>query len=440
MDTIIEKILGNVYIKRDDLLSQSFGGNKYRISIEYINDMKLKGKNVLIGYGSPTSNLNRTLAFLCYKSNIPCYIVMPTEDDKNYESFNEKLVSLSANIIYCKKNNVSDTIENLYNELEKKGLKPYYINGNKYGVGNEKTPLAAYFKVYNELKTYDFDYIFLPTGTGMTQSGLICGQILGGGREKIIGISIARESKKEKEIITNNINCYFDKVMNYENIYVIDDYLCGGYGKYNINIEKTIESIYLNNGIPLDPIYTGKAFNGMLDYINKNNLQDKKCLFIHTGGTPLFFDYISKKKTDYKIEKINDLKQLVEFIENNEKSLVVPLSVRLNITDYCEKVLKNGNAYCIIKYGEIASIILFYNNDLVTKTSYVSLLITNSRYYGKGYASILMDFFEKESLKAGMKFMALDVSKTNFKAISLYSKKGYQIDGVYDKYHMIKEI
>ena len=44
----------------------------------------------------------------------------------------------------------------------------------------------------------------------------------------------------------------------------------------------------------LDATYTGKAFCGMLDYIQKERLTDRNILFIHTGGTPLFFDYLSQ--------------------------------------------------------------------------------------------------------------------------------------------------
>ena len=44
------------------------------------------------------------------------------------------------------------------------------------------------------------------------------------------------------------------------------------------------------NGVPLDATYTGKAFWGMCDYIRKTDIRDKNILFLHTGGTPLFFD------------------------------------------------------------------------------------------------------------------------------------------------------
>ena len=50
-----------------------------------------------------------------------------------------------------------------------------------------------------------------------------------------------------------------------------------------------------NYGVPFDHTYTGKAFVGMLDYIERMRIEDKNVLFIHTGGTPLFFDHINKK-------------------------------------------------------------------------------------------------------------------------------------------------
>ena len=49
--------------------------------------------------------------------------------------------------------------------------------------------------------------------------------------------------------------------------------------------------MYSRFDIYLDPVYTGKAFSGMKKYIKENKLNDKKILFIHTGGIPLFLDY-----------------------------------------------------------------------------------------------------------------------------------------------------
>ena len=47
-------------------------------------------------------------------------------------------------------------------------------------------------------------------------------------------------------------------------------------------------------GLPLDSTYTGKAFLGMKKYIDKERISGSHVLFIHTGGTPLFFDDFRK--------------------------------------------------------------------------------------------------------------------------------------------------
>lgn len=55
-------------------------------------------------------------------------------------------------------------------------------------------------------------------------------------------------------------------------------------------VSTNASKLLLKYGIPLDSTYTGKAFQGMKKYIAENNIKNKNILFIHTGGTPLFFD------------------------------------------------------------------------------------------------------------------------------------------------------
>ena len=56
-----------------------------------------------------------------------------------------------------------------------------------------------------------------------------------------------------------------------------------------------IRQIYGSEGIPLDMTYTGKAFYGMVKYLEENQIQGKQILFLHTGGTPLFFDFLEQE-------------------------------------------------------------------------------------------------------------------------------------------------
>lgn len=72
----------------------------------------------------------------------------------------------------------------------------------------------------------------------------------------------------------------------------------GGYGKGNYDLIEYIKSIYRKYGIPMDATYVGKAFYGMNQYIKDNNLCNKNILFLHTGGTPIFFDDLIRNTND----------------------------------------------------------------------------------------------------------------------------------------------
>lgn len=266
-----------IYVKRDDMLPFSFGGNKVRIALEFINDMKSQGKDCIVGYGNTRSNLSRALANLCYLFKIPCHIISPADEDgTRIDTYNSKMVlSCDTKFHYCKKTNVKETVEKVLKNLREEGLSPYYIYGDSTGKGNEHTPMLAYIRVYEEIKD-QFDYIFLATGTGMTQGGLLAGKAMHNGTEKIIGISVARSAAQEAEVLRKSLECFSERVQKIGKceINVEDTYLCDGYGTYNRQIEKTIHQQFTCNGMPLDPTYTGKAFWGMQDYLKKN--RDRK--------------------------------------------------------------------------------------------------------------------------------------------------------------------
>ena len=115
-----------------------------------------------------------------------------------------------------------------------------------------------------------------------------------------MGVSIARKNPYGRNVVVQSIEDYLAQI-GHETAFCdqwvefIDTYVEDGYGKENNEIEETIHQILVCEGIPMDTTYTGKAFWGMLDYLKKENIEGKNILFIHTGGTPLFFDYLDKK-------------------------------------------------------------------------------------------------------------------------------------------------
>ena len=80
-----------------------------------------------------------------------------------------------------------------------------------------------------------------------------------------------------------------------KNTIFVDDYV-DGYGVTSQEVSEIINDSMIRFGIPFDMTYTGKAFLGMKKYIEQKQILNSKVLFIHTGGTPLFFDYLETLK------------------------------------------------------------------------------------------------------------------------------------------------
>lgn len=283
-----------IFIKRDDLLGFSFGGNKVRIAWEFWKDMKEKGCDCLVAYGSSRSNMCRALSNLSSRFGFPCYVLTPREDVVEGGTFNSRMVEgFGAKIRYCHKDRVAEAVRELMEELRAKGFSPYYIFGNELGRGNEEPAARAYRMAYQEiLKDQErlgvvFDRIFLASGTGMTQGGLISGQKLFGGTADITGISIARMGERGRSEVARFAGTEVKEV------HFEDRYICGGYGCYDEDIEAVIQMMMERFGIPLDPTYTGKAFCGMLKSLKEESHAPENILFLHTGGTPLYFDYLN---------------------------------------------------------------------------------------------------------------------------------------------------
>lgn len=289
-----------IYIKRDDLLGFSFGGNKARIAKCFFEDAENKGADCIIAYGSVRSNLVRVVSNVAASKGWPCYVVASVEEGQpEAESYNSLLSSLfGATVRRCSKSNVADTVLSVMSEAREKGLTPYYVYGNEYGNGNESVPVRAYAQAYREISDWEaregirFDYCFVSSGTGMTQAGLMCGGILARSQTKVVGISVARNKERGESEVRKYIRAYLgirDELCE-EEVEFSDEYLCGGYGKYDEALVSTAKALLVNEGIPSDLTYVGKGFSGMLKYLSERGVRNKKVLFIHTGGTPLFFD------------------------------------------------------------------------------------------------------------------------------------------------------
>ena len=288
----------HLWMKREDLIPFSFGGNKARKAKFFFREIYKGDYDCVVTYGSCSSNHCRVVANECCKRNMPVYIISPEEASE--PTFNSQMMEMfGAEITMVPVNEVHDTIERKLSEIRAAGRKPYFIEGGGHGnIGTE-----AYVQCYGEIREFEmetskhFDYIFFASGTGTTHAGLVCGQLLSGDERKIIGISIARKNPRGREVVLDSVRAYLGNRVTEEEIQAttifIDDYT-SGYGKDERRVIETIELVLKKYGIPLDATYTGKAFMGMSEYLTKEQIAGKNILFIHTGGTPLFFDALTK--------------------------------------------------------------------------------------------------------------------------------------------------
>lgn len=301
-----DKEIPGLYVKREDMIPYSFGGNKARKALLFFKDIDDGDYDCVVTYGSSHSNHCRVIANMAAARKMPCYLIGPSEVSDT--TFNSRLMGiLAAEQTTVPVEEVSDTIDKKIAELKASGKKPYFIAGGGHGnIGTQ-----AFVDCYEEIKEYEqsngikFDYIFFASGTGTTQAGLVCGKLLNKDDRKIIGISIARKNPRGRDVVLSSIKEYLEErypesgitsKLIEENTIFLDDYTGDGYGKDSEGINMVIKDSLIRYGMPLDATYTGKAFFGMKDYIQKNGLEDKNILFIHTGGTPLFFDEIISER------------------------------------------------------------------------------------------------------------------------------------------------
>jgi len=303
--TPVEPLSGNYgpnryFMKRDDMIPFSFGGNKARKAAEFYKEIKESNIDVVMTYGSNSSNHCRVIANMAAAMGLSCHIISPEENREIL--YNTRLVEqFGAVVETCPVTQVAQTIRRRREAYKAEGKNPYFIVGG--GHGNPGT--EGYVKAYREILEYEredniyFDYIFHASGTGTTQAGLVCGKLLAGDkRRKVIGISIAREKARGRQIVEDSIREYlgddFTRLYGEEDLVFSDDYRLGGYGQYNDDVKRMIEKVMCSEGIPMDGTYVGKAFWGMCCYVKENQIEGKNILFVHTGGTPLYFDFLER--------------------------------------------------------------------------------------------------------------------------------------------------
>ncbi|HNW99588.1 MAG TPA: D-cysteine desulfhydrase family protein [Bacteroidales bacterium] len=297
----------NIFIKRDDNTGLASGGNKTR-KLEYLIYEAINNNcNTIITAGAQQSNHCRQTVAACAASGIECHLMLDGTDPEKYNG--NLLLShlLGAHFHFNGGKRKGEDISLLKTELEANGKRCYVI---PYG-GSNITGALGYVNAVKELKqqltelNLEIDYIFFASSSGGTQAGLTLGKDLFELNSELVPINIdkAETNGLTLEEVVLNIITDGKKLFNFRKDYQLKDiklikgYDENGYGVVTNDEISAIKELATTEGILLDPVYTARAFHGMLDFIkNKKIRSNSNVLFWHTGGLPANFYYAEKLK------------------------------------------------------------------------------------------------------------------------------------------------
>ena len=289
---IDEYLIDDIPIKvvRDDLFPFIGGGSKARKAIEYEKYLKAGGYNAVVTCGGIQSNHNRAIALMAARNGWLCHLVVQgTEERFQTEKGNALLCRLAgAECEFIDPLETAAAMNRAMQAYEARGLRPFYIHGG----GHDLPGGTCFVDAIMEMKRQGVEkpeVIFLASGTGSTQAGIVVGlEMAGWGDVEVIGISVARQFEQGRRVIVDYANMLADhygiKKAFFDRVDFVTDYLFGGYEQFIPEMDTYLKEIMRFTGMVFDTTYSGKGFYGMMHEIEKRKLRGKKIVFWHTGG------------------------------------------------------------------------------------------------------------------------------------------------------------
>lgn len=291
-----------LFIKRDDQTGLALGGNKTRKLEFLIGDALAMGSDTLVTGGATQSNHCRQTAAAAAACGLECHLVLGGEAPENPQG-NLLLDHLfGATIHWAGGNRRGEDIPRIAKELREKGRKPYVV---PYG-GSSVVGAAAFVAALGELKAQAesagvrFSHVVFASSSGGTHAGMIVGNKLHGLGMKVTGIGIDKWEMDDEDFrglilglcgqlcaeVCRGVEATREDV-------VLDERFVGeGYGVVGALEREAISLLASREGILADPVYTGRAFGGLIAMIRQGVFsKDDAVLFWHTGGSPAIFSY-----------------------------------------------------------------------------------------------------------------------------------------------------
>jgi len=293
-----EKLSISLWVKRDDLFPFASGGNKARKIVRILKEVEREGCNALVTAGALQSNHARVTALAAATKGWPCHLVLHGDRKQLARpTGNLELMRRSrATIEVVEPSEIGQALRSAMNSLRGQGYRPYLIPGGGHCLAGALAYVDAASELMKQCTEVGWhpDWILLASGTGTTQAGLIIGLERAGWKIRVVGISVARENPRGREIVHQSCRELRSHLRLAEPETLADfreDWIGDGYGKAGPSVLSAIRLAERTDGLILDPTYTGKALAALVDLVASGEIPDgAKVLFWHTGGIPSHFD------------------------------------------------------------------------------------------------------------------------------------------------------
>ncbi|MBO0453527.1 1-aminocyclopropane-1-carboxylate deaminase/D-cysteine desulfhydrase [Candidatus Enterococcus murrayae] len=308
----LSKRLGiNLFIKREDFSGQSlFGGNKIR-KLEYlIGDAKEQGAEYIFTFGATQSNHAMQTVEACRKEGLTpiLYLVAyvePDEKDLRSNLLLDKILGAEVHVILKNPGESDAEVDARSVQLAREHMKRLIEAGhNCYEIpmgGASPIGTTGFIEGFIEMAEQaeaaeqQFDYLVHATGSGGTMAGLVAGKKLLNHPMRILSFDVIGHDRSYLENSAMLANKSL-ALLGLEERLTADDfehdnsYYQPGYEMPSDKGNDAIRVLAREEGLFLDPVYSGKAFAGLLDYVDKGIIpQNSSVIFLHTGGATALF-------------------------------------------------------------------------------------------------------------------------------------------------------
>jgi L-cysteate sulfo-lyase len=302
----LSKLLGGptLWIKRDDCTGIATGGNKVRKLEFLMGEALAQGATHIVTQGAVQSNHVRQTAAVAAKLGLKCTAVLEHRvqtNDPDYLQGGNVLFDhlMGINIEYRPSGtDMQAAIEEVGARITEHGETVYLIPGG----GSNPVGALGYASVALELlnqandMNLNIDRIVHATGSAGTQAGLVAGLVALNAGIPVLGIGV-RLPKDRQEANVHKLAEATSKLMGgppipREAVEANCDYVGDGYGVPTPGMAEAVMLLARNEGIFLDPVYSGKGMAGLIDLVRKKTFADSEnIVFLHTGGQVGLFGY-----------------------------------------------------------------------------------------------------------------------------------------------------